>query len=56
MNYRPPCAVCERGVDPSTDHVVLEAEWKHINDRDELDEYYLHDRCAMRVIGGWREP
>lgn len=56
MNFEPACAVCERGVDPSTDHVVVDVEWKQARDRDELTEHYLHDRCARRVLGEWREP
>ena len=56
MNYEPPCAVCHRSVDPSVDHAVVELEYKHANDRNELQDYYLHERCARAVLGGWCKP
>ncbi|MFB6120968.1 MAG: hypothetical protein ABEJ68_07640 [Halobacteriaceae archaeon] len=56
MNPRPTCAVCGRGVAPDSDHVKVEAEAVKMRDRNDVDTYYLHDRCARRVIGGWRKP
>jgi len=56
MNYEPYCGVCGRSVAPDTDHVRVEVEKKRMDDRDDQDEYYLHQRCAMTVFGGWESP
>lgn len=56
MNYRPTCAVCGRSVEPDSDHVRVDAEWKRMHDRDDVDEFYLHKRCALNTIDSWRAP
>lgn len=56
MTYHPTCAVCGRSVDPSTDHAAVEVEHGRRDDRNDRDEYYLHDRCAYNVLGQWEEP
>jgi hypothetical protein len=53
---QPTCAVCGRSVAPDTDHVVVEAETKRMRDRNEVDNYYLHERCAMNALGSWEKP
>lgn len=49
------CAVCGRNVEPDTAHAVVEVTHKRMRDRDELDEYYLHERCAQNVFGSWEQ-
>lgn len=56
MNYEPTCAVCGQKVYPDTDHTVVNIEHKRIDDRNEPEEYYLHERCALNVFGGWESP
>jgi hypothetical protein len=50
------CAVCGRGMEPDTDHVEVEVTHKRLEDRDEIEEYSLHDRCAWNTIDSWEEP
>jgi len=56
MNYEPYCAVCGRTVDPSSDHSKVDVETVRMDDRNEQDQYFLHEECAYRVLGGWEEP
>jgi hypothetical protein len=49
-----PCAVCNRGVKPDTDHVeITETIW--MDDRNDQRSYILHLGCAMRTIDAWEE-
>lgn len=51
------CGVCGVSVDPGGDHVRVEATRVRIRDRDELDEFVLHERCYDLVVsGGWTHP
>lgn len=45
-----------RSVAPDDDHVEVTVEHKRIRDRDNVDEYFLHNRCALNVMGGWEKP
>ncbi|MDS0242721.1 MULTISPECIES: hypothetical protein [Haloferax] len=56
MTYYPTCAVCRMEVDPSEDYVSVEAEYRFTADRNDVDDYYLHQRCAMSIFDGWGEP
>lgn len=56
MNFEPACAVCGLSVDPSTDHASVDVEHVRFDDRNDLDDYYLHRRCARAVFSGWEEP
>lgn len=56
MNPRPTCAVCGHTFEPDTDHVVVEAETKRINDRNDVDDYYFHATCWRNVAGNWEDP
>jgi hypothetical protein len=56
VTYEPTCAVCGHDVAPDTDHVRLEAEHVHVEDRNDVDEFYLHPRCARAVTGSWYDP
>ncbi|WEL28393.1 Uncharacterized protein HBNXHx_0256 [Haloferax volcanii] len=56
MTYYPTCAVCRMEVDPSEDYVSVESEYRFTADRNDVDDYYLHWRCAMSVFDGWSEP
>lgn len=40
------CVVCGQGGEPDTDHVTVEVTHKRMQDRDDVAEYYLYDRCA----------
>ena len=51
-----PCAVCRRPVPLDEDHRQVTDEKKRMRDRDEQDEYVLHDDCARAVFEGWRTP
>jgi len=51
-----PCAVCGHRVSLDEDHRTVTDEKKRMRDRDEQDEYVLHDRCAEAVFEGWRTP
>jgi hypothetical protein len=37
-------------------HLYLHLTYKRMQDRDEVEEYYLHDRCALNTIDSWEEP
>lgn len=50
------CAVCQRSVAPDGDHFVVELEHKRMRDRNDVDTYYLHERCAWNVLGSWGKP
>lgn len=50
------CAVCGGSVPLDEDHRRVTDEKKRTRDRDEQDDYYLHDRCANAVFDGWRTP
>lgn len=56
MNAHPACAVCGATIDPGNDHVKIDKERIRIGDRNEQDQYFLHGRCAQRVIGNWERP
>jgi hypothetical protein len=50
MSEQPDCAVCGRTVESNRAEVI--ATW-YVQNR--TVEYVLHDACANRVIGGWRQ-
>lgn len=50
------CAICGNRFQPDTDHVWIKAEKKRIDDRDELDEYAMHQHCWRRLTEGWMQP
>lgn len=52
----PTCAVCGLSIDPAGDHVRVDVEHVRRADRNGLDDYYLHERCASAVFDGWRPP
>lgn len=52
----PYCAVCGRRVPLDEDHVEIEAEWVHTDDRNDLQSYLMHTPCALRVLDGWEKP
>ncbi len=51
-----PCAVCGERVALDEDHRRVTDEKRRMRDRDEQDDYVLHDRCAEAVFGGWWSP
>lgn len=55
MNFQPICAVCGRDVAPDTDHVEVVVQHRRMEDRDEEETYYLHDRCAWNTLGSWED-
>lgn len=50
------CAVCGGSVALDEDHRVVRDEKKRTQDRNEQDEFILHDRCANAVFEGWWSP
>lgn len=50
------CAVCGRSVDPDSEYAEIEVLQKRRRDRDELDEFFMHERCAANVLGSWERP
>lgn len=51
-----PCAICGESVPLDLDYVAIQKESRHIDSRDEMVTYYLHERCASSVTRGWSEP
>lgn len=56
MNHTMLCAICGDPVAMDTDHVKIDAETRRMQDRNDLDEYYLHIECAMNSLDTWRDP
>lgn len=56
MTYQPPCAHCGESVAPDVDHVRVNAAWIHLEDRDDREDYYLHQECAFEVFDDWDQP
>lgn len=54
--YEPPCAVCGHPVAPDQSHVKLGAETIRFDDRNALNNYYLHPDCWRNTTGSWRQP
>ncbi|MUV57209.1 hypothetical protein SAMN04487947_0422 [Halogeometricum rufum] len=50
------CAVCGGSVPLDEDHHYVTDEKKRMHDRDEQDEFVLHDRCARATFEGWWSP
>lgn len=50
------CAICGQRFEPDDDHVWISAEWKYMQDRNELDEFAFHQMCWDRLSEGWMEP
>lgn len=52
------CAICGATFDPAGDgeYVEIMVAWKRSHDRDDVDEYVMHEWCASAVVAGWREP
>ncbi len=50
------CGVCGERVSLDSDHHVVTDEITRMRDRDEQDEFVLHDRCATAVFEGWWSP
>lgn len=50
------CAVCGFDVGPDSDHTRVERERVRTDDRNSVDDYYLHDSCAVSIFEGWSEP
>lgn len=50
------CAICGGPVALDSDHRYVTVEKKRMRDRNEQDEYILHDLCARAVFDGWRTP
>lgn len=48
------CAICGFDMSPDDDHAVIEVNHKRVEDRDRIDDYYLHTRCQQAVFAGWR--
>jgi len=51
-----PCAVCGYPVPLDMDHRRVTDKKVSTRDRDDQDDYYLHERCADAVFDGWRTP
>lgn len=51
-----PCAVCGHSVPLDMDYVTVLATTKRIRDRDEQDDYVLHEECARSALEGWSTP
>jgi len=50
------CAVCGHSVALDEDHHYVTDEMKRMRDRDEQDEFVLHDLCADAIFEGWYRP
>ena len=50
------CAVCGRSVPLDGDHAKVTVETVRMRDRNEMDDYVLHDLCALAVFEGWSTP
>jgi len=50
------CGVCGRSVPLDQDHVKVDAETVRTDDRNAIDDYVLHTRCALATMQGWRDP
>lgn len=50
------CAICGSWVALDQDHVEIEAEHVHIEDRNDRDEFVLHLGCWQRLSEGWMQP
>lgn len=50
------CAICGATFDPAGDFVEIQVTWQRSRDRDEVDDYYMHEWCGAAVLGGWRDP
>jgi predicted nucleic acid-binding Zn ribbon protein len=50
------CAVCGHPVPLDQDHRVVTDEKKRMRDRNEQDDYVVHDRCANAIFDGWKTP
>jgi hypothetical protein len=52
----PYCAECGNTVPPDEDHVHVVAETKHMQDRDDREDYYFHMECWWEVSDDWEVP
>jgi len=50
------CAVCEEQLGLDSDHVVIDAEIKRINDRNDRDDYAMHTDCWRDLSAEWVNP
>ncbi len=50
------CAVCGFSVPLDEDHTVVKVHKKRTDDRDDRDDYVVHDRCARSFFEGWSRP
>jgi hypothetical protein len=51
-----PCAVCGFSVPLDEDHTRVQVDKKRMRDRDDRDDYVIHDSCARSVFEGWTSP
>ena len=51
-----PCAICGESVPLDMDYIVVSREARNVGDRNQMETYYLHKRCASSVTRGWSEP
>lgn len=50
------CGICGGRTAPDVDHVKINAELVHMNDRNEQEMYVLHPECYRRLTEGWMDP
>jgi hypothetical protein len=50
------CAVCGGSVPLDQDHARVNVETVRTRDRNDVDDYVLHDLCALAVFEGWSSP
>ena len=56
MNGDPLCGVCRKPGYPDDDYTNVLVTHKNINDRDQQEDYFLHQQCARHIFDGWGEP
>lgn len=56
MGNEPYCAICREHVAPEESHVQIEAHHQRPRDRDERDDYLVHDDCWRSISEGWMKP